>query len=492
MVKEEGIMIIKNYINGEWVEETGVHYENVENPSTGEVIGKVPHSSEATTKAAIDAAEKAFETWSRTPVAKRTSYLFNLQHLIEENFEELARSISLEQGKSPVDAIAEMKRTLENIQTACAMPVLIQGDKIEGVAPGIDGEVIRQPVGVSGLIVPYNFPAMVPFWFLPYAVGAGCTVVLKASQQVPMTLQRIFKYIHEVGFPKGVINLVNGDRKVADVILDSPKVRAVSFVGSTAVAKKIAVRCAETGKRFQALGSAKNYFVVMKDAKMDQVTKSLSTSCYGCAGQRCMAASVVAAVPEIYDELRDRFIEAAKNLKVGDALDQSVDVGPVVSAKHKQRVLDYIETGIKEGAKLVLDGRNVQVPEANKDGYFIGPTIFTDVTPEMTIAKEEIFGPVVVMIKVKNIEEALAQIRNHEYGNGASIFTQNGYYGQKFASEADAGMIGINIGIPAPVAYLPFGGVKNSALSDIKAQGKDVVDFFTYRKTITLRYFPED
>lgn len=491
MNKQRGFIKVKNYYDGQWVEEAGVEYFPVENPSTGEVIGQVPYSSEETVIAAIDAAEKAYESWRKVPVAKRTSYLFKLQHLIEENFDELAATISMEQGKTPVDAKAEMTRVLENIQTACAMPVLIQGDKIEGVGPGIDGEVIRQPLGVVGLIVPYNFPAMVPFWFLPYAIAAGNTVVLKASQQVPLTMQKIFALIEKTGLPKGVVNLVNGNRAVSDVLLNSPKIKAISFVGSTAVAKKIAQKCAETGKRFQALGGAKNYFVVMEDAKMEQVVNSFLTSCYGCAGQRCMAASVVAAVPEIYDELKEKLVAAAKTLKIGDALDPTVGIGPVISKAHKQRVLDYIETGIKEGATLLLDGRNPILPEANKNGFFIGPTIFEGVTPDMTIAKEEIFGPVVVLIKVKDLDDALEQIKKHEYGNGASIFTQNGYYAQRFVSEAGAGMVGVNIGIPAPVAYLPFGGMKASNFSDIKAQGKDVVDFFTHRKVVTLRFFPE-
>ncbi len=483
---------IRNYINGQWVDEAGVNYVELDNPSTGEVIGKVPFCTEKTANDAIAAAKEAFESWRKVPVAARTAYLFKLYDLIQENYDDLAFTISYEQGKSPVDAHAEMVRVVENIQSACAAPLVIQGDFLENAAPNIHGEVIPQPLGVCGLVVPYNFPAMVPFWFFPYALAAGNTIVVKASEQVPITMQKIFRLLDQIGLPKGVANLINGDAKVAKAILDSPDVKAVSFVGSTAVAKIIASSCANTGKRFQALGGAKNYFVVMEDAKMDQVVKSFTTSCYGCAGQRCMAASIVAAVPAVYEDLKSRLVAAAQTLKVGDATDPTVGVGPVISAAHKEKVLNYIETGIKEGAKLLLDGRNPELPEKNQKGYFIGPTIFADVTPEMTIAQEEIFGPVVCLMKIENLDQAIKQIKEHQYGNGASVFTQNGHYAHKFMQEADAGMVGINVGIPAPVAQLPFGGVKNSAYTDIKAQGRDVFSFFTTRKIVTTRFFPED
>ncbi len=483
---------IRNYINGEWVDEPGVDYVDLDNPSTGEIVGRVPFCTEKTANDAIAAAQEAFESWRKVPVAARTAYLFKLYDLIQDNYDDLAYTISYEQGKSPVDAHAEMVRVVENIQSACAAPLVIQGDFLENAGPGIHGEVIPQPLGVCGLIVPYNFPAMVPFWFFPYALAAGNTVVLKASEQVPITMQKIFRLVDQLGLPKGVANLVNGDAKVAGAILAAPDVKAVSFVGSTNVAKIIASSCAATGKRFQALGGAKNYFVVLEDAKMDQVLKSFTTSCYGCAGQRCMAASVIAAVPAVYDQLKDSLVAEAKKLKVGDATDPTVGVGPVISAAHKEKVLKYIETGIKEGAKLLLDGRSVELPEKNKKGYFIGPTIFADVTPEMTIAQEEIFGPVVCLMKIDNLDQALRQIKEHQYGNGASVFTQNGYYAHKFMQECDAGMVGINVGIPAPVAQLPFGGVKNSAFADIKAQGRDVFSFFTTRKIVTSRFFPED
>lgn len=486
------MLTIKNYINGKWMDPECSIYEDIVNPSNGEVIGKVPLSTDVEVVRAVKAASEAFEKWKYVPVATRCEYLFKLQRLISENFEDLSKSVSLEGGKNLVDARAELKRVVQNLEVACGMPVMMQGEKIEGIAPEIDAEVVRQPIGVFGMVVPFNFPAMVPFWFLPYAIAAGNTVVLKPSKQVPITMQKIFKLIDEVGLPEGVVNIVNGDRGVVDAMLKNPEIKGISFVGSSKVAKKIAEECAKTGKRFQALGSAKNYIVVMKDAKINKVVNSLLTSCYGCAGERCMAASVVAAVPEVYDELKTRFIEAAKKLKVGDALDPEVEMGPVISAAAKERILKYIDVGIEEGANLVLDGRDIELPGNLKNGFYIGPTIFSEVTNDMTIAQEEIFGPVVSMIKIQSLDDAIKYIKECKYGNGASIFTQNGYYARKFEMEASAGMIGINIGIPAPVAYLPFGGMKDSIYGDIKAQGKDVVDFYTERKVVTIRFYKED
>ncbi|KPU45657.1 methylmalonate semialdehyde dehydrogenase [Oxobacter pfennigii] len=483
---------IKNYINGKWVDAECTSYKENFNPSTGVILSKVPISTKDETNRAIEAASTAYERWKNLSVATRCEYLFKLQHLMSENFEDLSRTVSLEQGKNLVDARAELKRTIQNLEVACGMPMLMQGEKLEGIASEIDGEVIRQPMGVFGVIVPFNFPAMVPFWFLPYAIAAGNTIVLKPSEQVPLTMQKIFKIIDQIGLPDGVVNIVNGSIDVVDAMIESPKIKGISFVGSSKIARKIAEECSKRGKRYQALGSAKNYIVVMKDAQLDKVVDSLLTSCYGCAGERCMAASVVAAVPEVYDELKAQFVEAAKKLIVGDALNPDTEMGPVISQAAKDRILGVIETGIKEGAELTLDGRDIVVSDELKKGYFIGPTIFSNVTPDMTIAKEEIFGPVVSMVKIDSLDDALEQIKNHKYGNGASIFTQNGYYARKFEMEASAGMIGINIGIPAPVAYFPFGGIKESFFGDTKAQGKDVINFFTERKIVTARFFKED
>ncbi len=489
--------VVRNYIDGRWAESDGGEYLDVENPSTGETLGRVPLSAPAEMDRAIAAAKAAFPAWRDMPVARRCEHLYKLAELIRDKGEAIARMITEEMGKSLPDARAEMKRNLENCHVACGMPSLIQGDNVMNAAAGIDGEVIRVPIGVFGMIAPFNFPAMVPFWFLPYAVAAGNTFVLKSSEQVPLTMEMQFELIDECGFPPGVINLVNGDERPAQAMLESDDVAGISFVGSSDVARVVAEACARSGKRFQAMGSAKNYLVVMPDAKMDEVVRNMLTSCFGCAGQRCMAASAIACVgDDAYAEVVHRFVEAAREVKVGNPLspelaDEPLVVGPVISAKARDRIEGLIQTGLDEGATLVLDGRGVKV-EGGENGHYIGPTVFVDVRPGMEIEKTEIFGPVVIIMKFACLDEAIDAINAHRYGNGASIYTQNGYYARRFKMETLAGMIGINVGIPAPVAYLPFGGMKGSLQADVKAQGKEVINFFTERKIITERYWPED
>jgi len=452
------LKIVKNYIDGRWVEPDNSGYLDVENPSTGQIIGKTPLSTIAEVNRAVDAAAEAFKTWSRTPVARRVQPLYKLDALLRENEEKIARTLVEEMGKSLPDARAEMKRIFENIEVACGMPVLQQGDKLIGASYDIDGEVIRLPLGVFAMIAPFNFPAMVPFWFLPYAITTGNTYVVKASEQVPLTMQLVTEYIDHAGLPKGVFNLVNGDKAVGEAFIQNPVVKGVSLVGSTAT-----------------------YMV---------------TSCYGCAGQRCMASSAIIAVGDgMYKTICEKFIAASQEVIVGDPLDpklaeEPMVMGPVISAKAKKFILGMIEKGVKEGATLALDGRNIVVPGCEK-GYFIGPTVFTDVKPGMEVHRTEIFGPVVVILKADSLDEAIKIINDLQYGNGASIYTQNGYFARKFKLETECGMIGINVGIPAPVAYLPFGGMKASRFADIKAQGKAIINFFTEDKIITERYWPE-
>jgi len=375
------------------------------------------------------------------------------------------------------------------------MPVLQQGDKLIDAAQGIDAETIREPLGVFGMIPPYNFPAMVPFWFLPYAIAAGNTYVVKPSEQVPCTFQRITELLEQTGLPPGVVNVVNGDKAAAMALIENRQVAGISFVGSTKVARLVVEACARTGKRVQALGSAKNHLVVMPDANMDEVIRNLLTSCYGCAGQRCMAASAIVAVGDkTHQTLCSRFIEASRGVLVADPLDPAHEknpmlMGPVISKKALETIHRMIEVGIKEGATLALDGRAVKVQGRGK-GHFIGPTVFTNVKPGMEIHRTELFSPVVVVLKTASLDEAIGIINSHEYGNGASIYTQDGYAARKFKVETRAGMLGVNIGIPAPVAYLPFGGMKASFLSDIKGQGREVVRFFTASKVVTERYWP--
>lgn len=488
---------LKNYVNGEWREPEGCDWLDVENPSTGEIIGQVPLSSTEDTNEAIAAAHAAFAGWAETPVDKRVAPLFKLAGLIRDNHEKICRVLVEEMGKSLADARAEVDRTLENVEVSCGMPILQQGDKLVGAAPGIDGEVLRLPMGVFAMIAPFNFPAMVPFWFLPYAIATGNTFVLKPSKQVPCTMQLLSEYIDQSGFPKGVFNMVCGDRTIAEAFMDHPQVQGVSIVGSTPTARIIAETCARTGKRFQAMGGAKNHLVVMPDAKIDDVIRNMITSGYGCAGQRCMSSSAIVCVgDELYDEVTEKFVDASRQVTIANPLDPGVAdemmvMGPVISAKAKEFVHSMIETGVKEGATLALDGRGVQGPGLG-NGHFVGTTVFTDVKPGMEIHKTEIFGPVQVMLKAQTLDDAIKIINDHKYGNGASIYTQNGYWARKFKIETECGMIGVNVGIPAPVAYLPFGGMKSSQFADIKTQGSAALRFYTQDKIVTERYWPEE
>lgn len=490
------IQKLRNYVRGEWHEPAGAAWLDVENPATGETIARVPLSAVKDVDAAVAAAKEAFPAWAATPVDRRVAPLFKLAGMIRDNREALARGLVEENGKSLPDARSELDRALENVETACGMPILQQGDKLVGAAPGIDGEVLRLPLGVFTVIPPFNFPAMVPFWFIPYALGTGNTVVVKPSEQVPCTMQLLTEYIECSGVPRGVFNLVHGDRVVAQRFTEHPDVAGVSIVGRSETCRIVAETCARHNKRFQAMGGAKNHLVVMPDARMDEVVRNMITSGYGCAGQRCMASSAIIAVgAKTYDDVVDRFVRASREVVVADPLDPKVAdrpvvVGPVISAKAKEFVLSMIDAGVKEGARLALDGRGVKVPGRDR-GHFIGPTVFTDVTPGMTIHRTEIFGPVQIIMKTATLDDAIRIVNDHPYGNGASIYTQNGYHARKFKLEARAGMIGVNVGIPAPVAYLPFGGMKASQFSHIKTQGKAIVRFFTDEKIVTERYWPE-
>ncbi|MCE5243493.1 MAG: CoA-acylating methylmalonate-semialdehyde dehydrogenase [Syntrophobacteraceae bacterium] len=479
---------IRNYIDGKWVEDAGVKYTPLYNPSTGEVIGEVPLSSRETSLAAIDSAYKAYDSWRRLPLGKRMSFLFAIRSEMEKNLEELAYSIAIDQAKHISEARGEVQRVIQIIETACSIPTLIQGDTLEGISGNINGKVIRQPLGVFGGIAPFNFPGLVFGWFVPFAIGVGNTFILKPSTQSPLYMQKMCDIFTGIGLPPGVVNVIHGHRDVPEVWYDHPKMSGVCLVGSTPTAKKIAAKCGENGKRTMLLAGAKNYLVVMEDADMNVFIENYIHSCYGSAGQRCLAGSVVAAVPEIYDEVVERIMAASRNVKVGDAMDPDVYMGPVISAEAKKKIENYIDIGIKEGAKLILDGRKPAVAEKNKNGYFVGPTVFVDVDPSMRIVKEEIFGPVVAVLKVNCINDALEKIRAQEFGNGACIFTQNLFYAEKFIQEANVGMVGVNVGICAPHPYLPFGGIKDSLVGTDKVQGKCGINFFTQEKVATVRF----
>jgi malonate-semialdehyde dehydrogenase (acetylating)/methylmalonate-semialdehyde dehydrogenase len=487
---------LENFVGGSWIEPQRHDWLDVENPTLGERIAQVPLSTDDEVDRAAVAAAEAFSQWSGMPVARRCDLLFNLVELLRRNEEELTRLITLENGKSLPDSRAELKRAVENTQVACGMPVLQQGDKLIGGAKDIDGEVLKLPLGAFGMIAPFNFPLMVPFWFFPYALATGNTYVVKPSEQTPLSMTRVAELIRQAGFPPGVFNLVHGDRRAAERLLQSPQIQGISFVGTSRVGRIVAEQCTRSKKRFQALGSAKNHLVAMPDAKMDEMIRNMVTSCYGCAGQRCMASSAIVGVGgRMYEEVAGRFIEASREVRAANPLDPAVAdepmvMGPVISARARQSILDMIQAGIDEGATLALDGRGLKVAGC-ENGHFIGPTVFTDVRPGMKIHRTEVFGPVVVILKADSLDEAIRIINQHPYGNGASIYTQNGHHARRFKLQTQAGMIGVNVGIPAPVASLPFGGMRDSLFADIKGQGRAVIDFFTEQKIVTERYWPE-
>ncbi len=481
------IEVVKNYVNGEWVESDSSAKGDVWCPATGEKIAEVPYGNQADLDGAVAAAKDAYPEWRMTPPLSRARYLFRLKELLEEYFEDIAKILVTEEGKTIDESRGEVRRMIENVEHATGVTTMMSGYCLEDIAKDIDCSADRQPLGVFGCIAPFNFPAMVPWWFLPYAVVAGNTYVVKPSEQVPMTQTRIFEVIDEVGFPPGVLNMVHGSRDVVNAMLRHPDIKGISFVGQTSTAKYIYRTCAETGKRVQALGGAKNAVVVMPDAEIDKGIPSLITSFYGCAGERCLSGSILVSVGDVHEELKEKFTNAAKCLKVGNGLDQAVQMGPVITAAHKERVLGYIEKGLAEGASLILDGRNARV-EGHPNGFFIGPTIFDDVTPDMTVAKEEIFGPVVCMIRVGNLDEAIELINSRGFANAACLYTAGGKTAREFKYRVMPSMIGINIGIAAPMSFFPFGGAGQSMFGDLKGHGREIFQFFTDTKVVISRW----
>ncbi len=479
---------LKNYIDGDWVASQSSKVLGVDNPATGEAIARVPLSTTEETNQAVDAAKAAFQEWRETPPFVRSRYMFRLKELMEENFEDLASGIVKEHGKIIDEARGEIRRAIENVEVAAGIPALMMGYNAEDIAEGIDEECVLQPVGVYCCVAPFNFPSMVPFWFLPYAVACGNTYIVKPSELCPISQKLLFELLDEVDFPPGVVNLVNGAKESVDALLTHPDVSGVSFVGSTPVGKYIYSTAAAHGKRAQCQNGAKNCLVIMPDAVLDRTVAAILTSAFGTAGQRCLAGSLVLAVGDIYEPLKEKLVKAASQIKVGDGLDESIQMGPVVSRQSLDRVLGYIEKGVEEGAELLLDGRDVTV-EGYKDGYFVGPTIFDKVTPEMVISKEEIFGPVLGIIQVADFDEAVAVIEGIPYGNAASLFTSSGKWAREFKYRLPCGNIGINIGIAAPIATFPFAGMGDSFYGDLHGQGMDAIQFFTDRKVVISRWF---
>ena len=480
-------MEILNYINGEWTRSNTSECLDVINPATGQVIATTPLGSKADVDAAAQAASKAFPAWRQTPVQDRVQYLFKLRELLKAHHDEIARLITNECGKTFEEAKAEMVRAIENVEVACGMPHLMKGELVEDIAPGIDEQMIRQPVGVCATIAPFNFPGMIPFWYLPYALAAGNTYLVKPSEKVPMTMQFVFKLIEQIGFPKGVVNLVNGVKEVVDAILEHPAIRAITFVGSTNVARYIYATAATHGKRVQAQGGAKNPVIVLPDADMEMATKIVADSAFGCAGQRCLAVSFAVTVAEARNTFTELICDAASTRVVGYGLDSGVQMGPVINAASKARVEQLIGLGVQEGAAIPVDGRDASI-QGYEGGYFVRPTILSDVPRGSEIAKTEIFGPVLSLMHVNTVDEAIELVNSGQYGNQASLFTSSGSAARKFRYEAEAGNIGINIGVAAPMAFFPFSGWKNSFFGDMHGQGMDAVEFFTQKKVVVERW----
>ena len=479
---------LKLYIDGEWVDSESTEVHPVMNPAKDEPIAEVPYATKEEVDRAVAAAVEAFEKWKEIPMPTRVQYIYKLKAVVEEYFEECARITTQNHGKTIDESRGEMRRLVENIETACAIAyTLAKGQHLDNIAAGIDETLVREPLGTFGIIGPFNFPAMAPFWFIPQALVLGCTVVVKPSEITPVPMYWTFKAIEKVGFPPGVINLVYGSADTATALIDHPDIKGITFVGSTRVGKIVYKRVAEHGKRAIVQAGAKNHVIVMPDAKLDKTIPALMSSFFGNTGQRCLSGAVLVPVGDVYERVKRKFVEAASKLRLGYGLDEDTDMGPLVTERARQRVLGYIEKGIEEGAKLILDGRNPHVPDYPR-GYFVGPTVFDEVTPDMTIAREEIFGPVASIIHVDTLDDAIELINRSNYGNAASIFTSSGEYARKFRRGVQVGNIGINIGIAAPMAFFPFGGWKDSFFGVLHGQ-IDCVEFFTDKKIVITRWW---
>lgn len=478
---------LQNFVDGAWRTSSVAEKLDVLNPASTEVLAEVPLSSAKDVSDAVEIAERAFIDWRRTPVVDRVQPLFKLKTLLEENRDDLALSITNECGKTLAESKGEMQRAIENVETACGMPTMMQGTNCEDIASGIDEHMIRQPLGVVAAITPFNFPGMIPFWFMPYAVAAGNCFLLKPSERVPITSQKIFALIQKAGFPKGVIQLVNGGRDAVNAILDHPAIRAVSFVGSTATAKYVYSRAAANGKRAQCQGGAKNPVVVMPDADMEMTTRILADSAFGCAGQRCLAASVAITVGGARPNFTERIVATATNRKVGYGAAQGIEMGPVISAESKARIEGLIANGERDGARVLVDGRGRKV-SGYEDGYFVMPTVLDDVAPDAEAARTEIFGPVLSLMHASTIEEAIALVNGRSYGNMACIFTTDGANARRFRYEVNAGNVGINVGVAAPMSTFPFSGWGDSFFGDLHAQAHHAVEFYTQTKVVVERW----
>lgn len=481
--------ILKNYINGSWQNSASKETIDVVNPADQQVLAKVPYGPDTKNDVAqaVTAAQNAYMEWCKVPVLKRVQVLYHLKSLLEDNAETLAKIITDESGKTKAESLGEIQRAIENVEVACGTPMLMAGDVIEDIATGIDEMMIRQPLGVAACITPFNFPSMIVFWFLPYAIATGNAFIVKPSEKVPLTMMKIFEFIDQLDIPKGLVSLVHGGKDSVDAILEHPKIKAISFVGSTPVAKYIYSKGTANGKRVQAQGGAKNPVVILPDSDIEMSTKIIADSVYGCAGQRCLAASTIITVDDPKREIKDALYENVKSRTTGYGWEEGVSMGPVITPESKNRIEALIQKGIDEGAQVLLDGRNASISGYEK-GNFIKPTILENVALDKELIKTEIFGPVMSLISMKNIDEALQFVNSGNYGNMACLFTGSGANARKFRNEADAGNIGINIGVAAPMAQFPFSGWKDSFFGDLHGQGKHAIEFFTQTKVIIERW----
>jgi malonate-semialdehyde dehydrogenase (acetylating)/methylmalonate-semialdehyde dehydrogenase len=488
----KGVMRLRNYINGEWVESESSVFRDVVNPATMKTIAKVPISTAGDVERAVEAAHEAFPKWRRTPPLTRARYFFRLKELLEKRFEEISRVGVMEHGKTIDESRGETRRGIENVEVATGISSLMMGYNLEDISRGIDEYAIRQPLGVFACIAPFNFPFMVPLWFMPYAVATGNTYVIKPSPWTPISQTKLIELVDEAGFPPGVINMVQGDVEAVNALLGHPDVKGISFVGSTRVGRDILYKeGAAHGKRVQAQCGAKNFVVIMPDAALDSTVTSMMSSFFGNTGQRCLSGANLLIVGEdetFYQRFLREVTLATSNIRIGYGLDESVQMGPLQAEMRKKQVVGYIEKGLEEGAKLALDGRRPKILGGYPENCFLGPSIFEDVTPDMVIAKEEIFGPVMTALRAKDLDEAIEMINNSSYGNAACIFTSSGKASQRFQYEVQCGNIGINIGIAAPMAFFPFGGSKDSFFGDLHGQGRDAIDFFTEKKIVIVRW----
>lgn len=479
---------LKNFINGKWVESSTTEFEKVYNPATGKVLCEVPLSTREELDEATKIAQDAFEKWKNVAVPRRARILFKFQQLLIEHKDELAKILTIENGKNLTESHGEVQRGIENVEFAAGAPTLMMGDSLSTIATNIEAVNYRYPIGVVGGITPFNFPMMVPCWMFPMAIACGNSFILKPSERTPMLTEKLVDLFTEAGLPSGVLNVVYGAHDVVNGILQNPIIKAVSFVGSEPVGRYVYTEGSKNLKRVQALTGAKNHTIILKDANLDETVKNVISGAFGSAGERCMAASVVAVEEEIADEFIEKLKAASKNIKIGNGLEDGVFLGPVIRKENQERTLSYIKKGIEEGARLITDGRE-NIPE---DGYFIGPTIFDGVTTDMTIWKDEIFAPVVSVIRIKNLQEGVELANKSKFANGACLFTNNASAIRYFRENIDAGMLGINLGVPAPMAFFPFSGWKSSFYGTLHCNGKDSVDFYTHKKVVTARYAPNN